>query len=356
MSLLHFYLVRLLVRGYLVVGLALAALICLMELLRRLEDLAAPGLSLGEVILQAMMKVPENLVDLVPVIIVVATAAVIGGLQSHRELTVIRASGVSLWTLTRVALLPGLGVVLVAWLALQWLTPLLHEGPERVAGTGLGETSLWHPWHGLWVRQGDEFLNVRDIEFGRIPADIIILSFDPDGRLRRQVTADRALIESDRVWMLEGARVKDFDRGGGRTLQEHVELEWNSFLSARQLELLMRPPAALPLTDLWHYVAGLRARGQEVAEFELVFWRRMALPLAGLGMVLAAMAVAAAPLKSRVVSLRVSLAVAIGLAYLLLDGVIGFAGLVLNLEPVLIAFGPPVILSVFAWWLLAGAR
>lgn len=356
MSVLRSYLVRILLRGYLAVALAMASLVGVLELLQRLEDLGRPGVRLVDLVLQALLQVPENLVDLVPVITVVATAAVFGGLQAHRELTVMRASGVSLWALTRIAMIPGLGVVLAALLALQWLTPLFHEGPERITGTGLGETSLWHPWHGLWVRKGNEFLNVRHIELGRIPADISILSFARDGRLERQVTAERALIEPGQIWKLEGARVREFDAEGKRALDEHPELEWESFLSSRQLDLLLRPPAALPLTDLWRYLEGLRARGQEVAEFELVFWRRLALPLAGLGMVLAAMAVAAAPLRTRVVSLRVSLAVAIGLAYLLLEGMAGFAGLVLNVTPVMIAFGPPIVLSLFAWWLLASAR
>jgi lipopolysaccharide export system permease protein len=131
---------------------------------------------------------------------------------------------------------------------------------------------------------------------------------------------------------------------------------WPSFLTERQLELFRRPPASLPLSDLWTYVESLRARDIDASEFELVLWRRIALPLACIGMVLIASALASRPTHRGGVSVKVTLAIGIGLGYQLLAGMAGVFGLVADLPTVAVALGPPVLLIALAAWLLATSR
>ncbi|MFU8832928.1 MAG: LptF/LptG family permease, partial [Wenzhouxiangella sp.] len=305
MRILAGYIIGRLLAAYLVAAIAIGALLWLLEMLQLLEAGIAGSMDLLLAAVQAAMAVPEALVDLLPVITVLATAAAMSGLQAKNELTVMRSAGVSIWRLTSIALIPGFAIALMALAALQWVTPMVHQGPDRIMGATLGESSLWHPWHGLWVRQGNEFLNVQSLHLGRIPTEINLYVFGEEGGLLRHVQADQAMIEPDARWRLEGVKVRDFDHLDETYFDERHSLLWDSFLSVRELELLLSPPASLPLLDLWQYVAGLKQRGQDVAEFEMVLWRRLALPLSCLGMVLAAMATAAVPLRSRAVSVRV---------------------------------------------------
>ncbi len=356
MRILAGYMIGRLLAAYLVAAVAMGALLWLLEMLQLLEAGVGGSMDLLLAALHAAMAVPEALVDLLPVITVLATASAMSSLQAKNELTVMRSAGVSIWRLTSIALIPGFAIALAALAALQWVTPLVHQGPDRIMGASLGESSLWHPWHGLWVRQGDEFLNVQSLRLGRIPTDINLYVYGDEGRLMRHVQADQAMIQPDARWRLEEVRVRDFSQQDETYYSRRDSLLWESFLSARQLELLLSPPASLPLLDLWQYVAGLKQRGQEVAEFEMVLWRRLALPLSCLGMVLAAMATAAVPLKSRAVSVRVVAALTLGLGFQLLAELTSFAGLVLGLPVIPVALAPPVLLSLFAWWLLAKAR
>ncbi len=356
MRILRQYLVQQLLASYLVAALAIGALIWLLDLLQRLESGIAGGGGLLMIALESVLGVPEALVDLLPVITVLATAAAMSGLQGRQELTVMRAAGVSIWRLTRTALIPGIAIALLGLAALQWLTPQVHQGPERVLGASLGDNGLWHPSHGLWVRQEQEFLNVQTLHLGRIPTDINLYQFDPDGRLRRHVHAAQALVQSDGSWAMEEVTVRDFDRRDDGFLVRRDALAWPSFLSARQLELLLSPPAALSISDLWLYVQGLKARNQEVAEFEMVLWRRLALPLTCLGMVLAAMATSAVPLKSRAMSVRLVAALVLGLGFQMLVELISYTGLVMDWPVIPVALAPPLGLALFAWWLLSRAR
>jgi lipopolysaccharide export system permease protein len=355
-SLLAGYIVRRVLLSFLVATVAVGSLLWLLQMLDRLEDGLSGAMDILIVALQSMLAVPEALIDLLPVITILATAAAMSGFQARNELTIMRAAGVSIWRVTGVVLIPGFGVALLALAALQWVIPNVQQGPERLLGQSLGESGLWHPWHGLWVRKGDEFLNVQSLRLGRIPTGVDVYQFSADGPLQRHISADRALVKPDGRWRLEKALIRDYSAPRSEYATRHDELVWESFLSARQLELLLRPPASLPLADLWRYVRGLKERNQEVAEFEMVLWRRLALPLACLGMVLAAMATAAVPLKSRAVSVRLVAAMALGLGFQMLSEVSSYVGLVMAWPVPVVALMPPLLLSALAWWLLAKAR
>ena len=356
MSLLRGYLIRNLLAAYLLTTAALGALLWLLDMLDRLEDGLGGAMDLANTALLALRILPEGLIDLLPVITVLATASAMSTLQVRSELTVIRAAGVSIWRLTMVALIPGVAVAALGLASLQWLTPQLQEGPERLIGASLGESGLWHPSHGLWVRSGDEFLNVQQLRLGRIPTDINLFRFDADGGISEHVEAREATVLPDGRWQMESVTVRRYDEQRTFDARSETEMLWDSFLSTRQLELLLRPPASLALTDLWRYVEGLRARGQEFAEFEMVLWRRLALPLACLGMVLAAMATAAVPLKSRAVSVRIVAALTLGLGFQLAGELTAYLGLVMALPVIPVALGPPLLLAALAWWLLSRSR
>ncbi len=350
------YILRHLSAAYVVTGLALGALLWLLEALQFLERGVTGMMDLVGVVVAALQIVPEGLIDLLPVIAVLATAGTLGGLQARSELTVMRAAGISVWRLSLVALMPGALLALAALAALQWVTPVIQQGPERLFGASLGENGLWHPSHGLWVRQEREFLNVADLHLGRIPTGINLYRFAESGALETHVQADSAVVHSDGSWRLDGVRVRHFVNATDPPLVELDTLAWDSFLPVRQLELLLSPPASLALTDLWAYVAGLKQRGQEYAEVNMMLWRRLALPLACLAMVLVAVASTAVPLKSRAVSVRLVVALTLGLGYQLLAELAMYLGLLLAWPALAVAIGPPLTVTLAAVWLLARTR
>lgn len=353
MSVVSRYLLVRLLKGYGVMFIAVGALLWVTTLLEFLgESEGGPAL---ESALRALLQIPVNLIDMLPVVAVLATATVLSAMHAQHELTVMRASGISLVRITRLALVPGVCIALGALVALQFLAPALYRSPERVAASGVGENSLWHPWHGLWMRSESQFMNVGRFEPGELPGAIAIYQFNDDGSLGSQIRAEQAVPAPGR-WMLENVTIKRVDRQSADRISTHERYYWPSFLTERQLELFRRPPASLPLSDLWTYVQSLKMRDQDASEFELVLWRRVALPLACIGMVLIATALAARPTRRGAVSVKVTIAVGVGLGYHLLAGMAGFFGLVADLSPMLVALAPPAGLVLLSVWLLLTSR
>jgi lipopolysaccharide export system permease protein len=348
---LYSYLIRRLLRGYLVVLASIAALIWLLELLQMLEDAPNRGYGVLFAAWQATRAVPESLLDLMPVASVLATAWIIGMMNRDHELTAMRAFGLSLRRLSAVALVPGVLFGLTGLAVLQWATPVYYAEMDRLLGTRLGESGLWHGTHGLWMRDDERYLNVGGLHLGRTPQDVSIYHFDDQGRLEQRISAAQATILSPGEWSLEQVRIEHFLHDGRRRTEDYDRLIWDSFVTGQELERFLRSPASLPVTDLWGYVADIRARGLEYREYEMVLWRRLSLPLASIGMVLVAMGVAGPP-RSRVFSIGIAAAIGIGLAYLLLAEVVALAGLTFTLPAMPMALAPVAVLIVAATLLL----
>lgn len=347
------YLLDRLLRGYGVMFVAVGALLWVISLLELLGG-SDGSVSAIELMLRSLIAIPVDLIDLLPVVAILATATVLSTMQAQCEIVVLRASGVSLLTIVRIALVPGVVIALAALVALQLLAPVIYRASDQASTGALAESSLWHPWHGLWVRSANQFMNVGVFEPGELPGEIAIYEFDDEGKLERQIRAERA-IPAAGSWVLENVVIKRVDLDQDRITRQQ-RWTWPSFLTERQLQLFRQAPSSLPLSDLWAYIQNLKMRDQDASEFELVFWRRLALPLACIGMVLIATAISARPMKRGAVSVKVTLAVGIGLGYQLLAGMAGFFGLVADLPAALVALGPPILLAGFSVWLLATSR
>lgn len=340
--------------AYGLAALGIGSLFFVLDLLERVEDGVEGIVGLLQMVVSAMLAMPQTLIDVLPVIAVMATALAMGRLQTLSELTVMRVSGISIWRLSGLALIPGLFLAAIAIAALQWVIPHIQQAPEQSLGASLGESGLWHPTHGLWIRQDNQFLNVADLELGRLPVGIDIFRFDSNGGLEEHIQAQRGLVASDGQWLLSEVVITDYTIGA--VTREVDQMAWTSFLTQQQLELLLNAPSDLSLSDLWRYVAGLKTRGQPYQEFELILWQRLSLPLACVAMMLAAMATAAVPLKSRVIGVRIVAALVLGLGFELVTELVSYLGLLLGWPVVPVALVPPVLLTGLSIWLVAQAR
>jgi lipopolysaccharide export system permease protein len=129
---------------------------------------------------------------MLPVIAILATASVLSLLQSHSEIVVIRAAGWSVHRLAQTALLPLAVAIGVAFVISQWLAPQLHQPGGPLFGQAVGDRGIWHERHGLWLREDDRYLNVRELRLGQVPSDIHLFEFNDDGGLARYIQAREA--------------------------------------------------------------------------------------------------------------------------------------------------------------------
>ena len=86
---------------------------------------------------------------------------------------------------------------------------------------------------------------------------IEIYAFDDDGALQTYIHADRADIEPDGTWLLTGVQRTRVVASQFVT-DQLASMPWNSFISARQVQLLTLPPETMPPIALYEYIQQLK--------------------------------------------------------------------------------------------------
>lgn len=130
-------------RALLAVTIGLLGLLLVLDWLARLDDadsaLAALFAALG--------LLPRRLVELAPFAALLGSVFGFGALSSRSELTALRASGVGPAQLLRGAILPLLGLILLAVFASEWLLPRLAAAPAGDSATSTTPRYRWQ-WQG----------------------------------------------------------------------------------------------------------------------------------------------------------------------------------------------------------------
>ncbi|MDE2335443.1 MAG: LPS export ABC transporter permease LptF [Rhodospirillales bacterium] len=117
------YILGQLVLGLLAVTCGLVALIWMTQSLRFVELIVDRGLSLWAFIKLTGLLVPSFVAIILPVAVFVVVLFAYQRLAADREITVMRASGVSNWGLARPALLLALGALVLGFVLNLWVVP-----------------------------------------------------------------------------------------------------------------------------------------------------------------------------------------------------------------------------------------
>ncbi len=348
MTILDRYIGMALARAYLLASLILLPLFTLLDLIRQLEDIGVGDYGLVDAFVYEALMMPGYLVELMPFIALLGTISALGGLARHSELTAMRAAGVSIWRIGLATLKTGFLFVLAVALTMEFVTPSLQQIAITHQSSAMSGEDTLIERHGFWIRQGNRFINVRNIHDGLVPTDIHIFEFDPVQRgLAMYLHADEADTGSEQEWKYKGLILKDFKAGTVETRKEE-EQTWQSYLTAKQLQVLDIPIESLSPLDLYEYVGYLEASGQVTKRFELVFWQKASMPLAIAAMIALAFPFVFGPLRSSSAGKRTVLAAIIGISFQLINQLVANLGLMLELNPLITTLGPIALILLLA--------
>lgn len=348
------YIARAMAQGYLLVALVFVALFSFIELIQQLDDVGS-AYRMADAFLYVLMMLPRRLLDATPVIALLGTLVPLGLLADGNEILAMRAAGLPLRRLIGMVLAPGLTLLMLMLLMAQFVAPPLEMRAERMRAAALAEDVSVDFRGGFWSRDGRSFVNVGRMLRGRTPSDVTVYDFDAAGRLQRYVHAQRAQLERGRTWRLQDVVVRDLLPAPARG-QKLAQLDWDSFLNAQQLGVLVVPPQALSPIDLYFYVRDLRARNEQVPQEELRLWQQLAQPVVTLAMMLVAIPLVLGSNRSSTLSRRVLAGTVAGIGLYFVSQTLGYLGLLLHLPAPLTALALPTLILLFAGRLLRRLR
>jgi lipopolysaccharide export system permease protein len=336
-------------------GAGLTTLFSLLELVDQLHDVGKGRYHLVDAFAYVLLTAPGRLLQLMPVSMLLATLFALGGLASHNELTVMRATGVSaLRIIGSVFKLTG-PVLIVLFLAAQFVIPRAQQLAQAERTSRLAASSApLRTDNSFWAQGDNTYVDVRRFDHGNVPANVYIYVFGTTGKLTTFMHAGRADVRPDGTWLLSDVLRRRFSDSGSET-DRLASLSWRSFLRPRQVPLLILPPESMPPVELYQYVSDLERRHQPAARYAQELWTKIAIPFAMAAMIIIAVPFVFGSLRAHGTGQRVMIGAMIGIVFSLVQQMTSYLGLLLHLNPALAATVPSLIFIAAAFWLLRRA-
>jgi lipopolysaccharide export system permease protein len=344
MNVLTFHIGKEILKGALVTLLILLTIFNLFTLADELKDMEGQY-GLKQIFYYVALTSPTVLFQLVPASALIGSLFVLGSMGNNRELIAMQAAGLSVLGIIKAVMLAGLVLVILSMLIGEFIAPVSEKLAQKVKMTGLHESVVMNSRYGVWLREGSNYINVRQAEDDGILSNISIYELDDQRHLNRAIHADKAIFLGDKTWKL--VNIKDSSISTQKVeVNQQAERIWKSSIAPNLLKIVVVDPNDLSLYDLAMYVNFLKDNHQKSHTYEVAFWGRAVSPLTTFVMMLVSAPFVIGIHRGVSVGARIMLGVTIGMGFNIFDKIVNHFGLIYNLNPPLMALLPS--LAVFA--------
>ena len=336
----HFdrYLGRTVFFGTLLALIILFSIDSVIDLINHLESIGKREFTVGHAILQLLLGMPQRLYEFMPI--------GLGGLAAKSELVALRSVGISklriLWSVLKV------GVVLIVisiWVG-EYIAPTTEGYVRSLNKTSDMRKISIRSKHGLWVRDGDRFINVQEMFPDYRMTDVWIYELDSENKLKRASFAKKAVYENG-LWHLSEIRHSLISTQGIQTITADDE-HWERLISPDLFDVVTVKPEYMGAKKLKKYINYLNDNELNSRRYQLAFYNRFAVPLSGIAMLLLAVPFVFRSVRVGGLGQRIALGIAIAVVFHLLSRVLSNASVVYGVPPLLGAFLPTLVVIFIA--------
>ena len=355
MSILDRYIVRTLLGAVLLVMLVLLVLGGLFVFFTQQSDIGIGHYTVADAFWYTLLNLPQQVYQLLPITALIGSLIGFSQLARGSEITVIRATGVSVARLAGTALIAA--ALLIAFEAAigEFVAPQLQEAANQQKAFTQYNSVGFGGGTGAWVRDGDLILNVARQSGSRQFSGMQVFQLSPQHTLVSIGHAASATAAGQRRWLLAGYAESRFTNDEVTTSPPGEKL-LQSNVTAGFLGLAVQDPEQLTLRALWQVIGYFNANSLDARQYLFAFWSKIARTVAIAFAMLLAIPFVLGSMRSAGAGTRTMLGVVIGLAFFLLERLIQSGTNVFNLDPVILAWLPTALLATVTLLLLGRAR
>lgn len=301
-----------------------------------------------------LLTLPRTAYELFPSSALLGSLLGLGMLAGNKELVIIRAAGVSLMRLVWSVMKVGLLLMVVAILLGEYVAPISEKIAQGIRTQALTKQVTLSTKTGLWVRDNDNFINIRTVLLGGHVSDVTIYQFDGKRNLKATIHARSAAYENDQ-WVLQDVS-RDHIGLDGVTTDHEDHMVWKSLLNPELFDVVSVDPEDLSVTGLYQYISYLHDNGLNARRYELAFWQKLMSPLATGVMLLISIPFVLGPLRLASMGQRILVGVLLGIGFRLVNEALGQSALFYHLNLAIFSTCPTVLFFAVALVLLYKAR
>jgi len=309
--------------------------------------------TLVDVLSYVLLTAPRRMYEMLPMAALIGCLIGLGSLASNSELTIMRAAGVSIGRIVWAVMKPMLVLMLAGVLVGEYVAPPAETTAQANRSLAQGSGDAQSAKHGLWHRQGDEFIHVNSVQPNGILYGVTRYRFDNERHMLSASFAKRADFENEQ-WVLSDVTTTLFHERSTEVVSTPEE-RWNVALSPQLLNTVVMVPESLSISGLWSYIHYLADQGLNNGRYWLAFWVKVLQPLVTAALVLMAISFIFGPLRSVTLGQRVFTGVLVGFTFRIVQDLLGPSSQVFGFPPLLSVLVPAGICAVAGLWLLRRA-
>ena len=323
------------------------------DLIQQMEDVGKSGYELRHALGYVTLTLPGRTYELLPIAVLIGSLYSLTLLARHSEITVLRASGLSTKALLISLAKIGSVFVLATFVVGDFVAPPAERAAQQLRLTAMSRMVGQELRSGIWLKDGQSFINVREVLPDTTLRGIRIYEFDEKYRLHSLSEAESGTYVPPDHWHLVNVAQTRF--GGNRPeTSSHPELKWSSALNPDLLSVLIVSPDKMSAITLFQYIRHLSNNQQKSERYEIALWKKLFYPLATLVMMALALPFAYKHDRVSAVSVKVFAGVMLGILFQMLNGMFAHLGVLNSWRPLVAAITPSIMFLLAAaamlWW------
>ncbi|WP_130470813.1 LPS export ABC transporter permease LptG [Candidatus Magnetaquicoccus inordinatus] len=293
MPILFLYLLRLFLVG---MGQIIGLFIGLFLLIDGIESIRRfalkPAFNWADMFWMMLCRLPDFITLLFPSITLLAVLIVLARLSRQNEITVMRASGISLYRILIPFLLGGLLIASTQLLLRDQLVPWSKRLAQNLEDRLLGQenpspTDMDNLWLKVWTQQGGrQLLHVQQLlPDQRVLLNLSLYEWDADHKLRSHIQARSAHMVKGEWILNQGIR---YQYEPTLVAERFIQLPWPAILGSDQLNRTAINPDFLTFEQLNRLIERTEREGYDATRLHVLLHSRFSQPATTLAAILLA--------------------------------------------------------------------
>ena len=301
-----------------------------------------------------IFQLPEVAYNQASPIILLGCILGMGHLASTEQLLIFRVSGASIFRITLLTLKNSL-IFIIFFISIgEFIAPISSSFSENSKSKAMGNSSVSINQDGFWIRDGNNFINVKQNIDGVLFSGITVIEVNLLNKIERVIQSKNALFDGKSLDM-SGSEIFSIDNS---RFFDNIALKernsYNKIVSFDQdlVESLEKEPKDLSTLTLFKQIRFLSDNKLRSGIFEVELYNRLIQHVTLIAMVLLAMLFIFGSSRDVTLGRKIFFGVVLGLSFEMLSRVTSAMALSFDVSPLLSSILPPILVMFIAIILL----
>ena len=333
--------------------LSLIIIFSIFSLLGQIDNLGKADFKLTSLIVYTFLQIPNSIYLLLPMSILIGVMLSLLNMVNYSEYAVIRTSGVSVFSITKILFFFGLVYTIVLFIFGEFIIPRTNNYSNIYKKSRTHELYSIQLHSGIWTKDGNNnFININQIYPNSTIENIRILKYNNKFQLISYITAKTAIYDYlNKYWILNNTTEALYEPDK-ITYTKKANLKWITSIDPKYFNVLIIEPENMSIINLSNYIFQLDKSHQSTKKYLISYWEKIVYPFSCIAMAL--ICIGFIPNNRRNINLGSKLfaGIFLGVGYFFVNKLLSSLALLVNINPIIIAISPTLFLFSLSLYII----